>query len=101
MLPNRFKEKSSVNIDLLWLDYVMIIIFFFFYKNFIQIYWFGPCAGAFLGTYIYVYLFAEKKEKENKHDDCLEFIELKAINDNTNYSEKRNKKEENLEESLG
>ncbi|XP_043803043.1 aquaporin AQPAe.a-like [Apis laboriosa] len=69
------------------------------------IYWFGPCAGAFLGTYIYVYLFAEKKENEqneqNEHDNCLEFIELKAINDNTNYSEKRNKKEENLEESLG
>lgn len=40
------------------------------------IYWFGPTAGAFLGTYTYQLLFAEKDEAESKR---LEFMELKAI----------------------
>lgn len=98
MLPNRFKEKCCVNIDPTVIRLCNDNNFFFFHKNFIQIYWFGPCAGAFLGTYIYVYLFAEKKK--NRHDDCVRFTELKPINDDTNYNEKRHEKEENLEENL-
>lgn len=51
------------------------------------IYWFGPTAGALLGTYTYVFLFAEKKSQEN---DQLGFVEMKAIN---SYSSDTNCKE--------
>lgn len=42
------------------------------------IYWFGPTVGAFLGTYTYVLLFAEKKP--DIQNDRLQFLELKPIN---------------------
>ncbi|XP_043517137.1 aquaporin AQPAe.a-like [Frieseomelitta varia] len=42
------------------------------------IYWFGPTVGAFLGTYTYVLLFAEKKS--DIQNDRIQFLELKPIN---------------------
>ncbi|XP_071862605.1 aquaporin AQPAe.a [Bombus fervidus] len=64
------------------------------------IYWFGPTAGAFLGTYTYVYLFAEKKADVQDLQSHLRYIEMKSIKSSLqdiNSKEERNVKEENLE----
>ncbi|KOX73691.1 Aquaporin AQPAe.a [Melipona quadrifasciata] len=42
------------------------------------IYWLGPTVGAFLGTYTYVLLFAEKKNWIQ--NDRLQFLKLKDLN---------------------
>ena len=62
------------------------------------IYWFGPTAGAFLGTYTYVYLFAEKKvDVEDPHLRYIEMKSIKASLQDINFKQERNVKEENLE----
>ncbi|KOC59814.1 Aquaporin AQPAe.a [Habropoda laboriosa] len=61
------------------------------------IYWFGPTAGALLGTYTYQILFALKEE--DKSNNNLGFIEMKAVktyDDDIVCTKERNDREENL-----
>ncbi|CAK9819236.1 Aquaporin AQPAe.a [Anthophora plagiata] len=61
------------------------------------IYWFGPTAGALLGTYTYQLLFAIKET--DKPNESIGFIEMKAIksyDEDITISKERNDKEENL-----
>ncbi|XP_017759726.1 PREDICTED: aquaporin AQPAe.a-like isoform X2 [Eufriesea mexicana] len=64
------------------------------------VYWFGPTVGAFLGTYTYVFLFAEKKE--DMQNERIELLEMKSVKssryeDDVNSIKGKNIKEENLE----
>ena len=63
------------------------------------IYWFGPTAGALLGTYTYQIFFAEKER--DRIGVRLDFMELKAITtpqcDDDIHSKKNNVRSEKLE----